>query len=120
MRTPLTPDYYIGKFVEYFNERNVTALYDLFSDEIKRNHSIKELEMALKFAEEHNITIIEWRMISGRFFYGNVTVEMKISRDDEIIDKTIKIPMIYKPFRENSEISNLGYIDRLIIDDILN
>ncbi len=118
--TPLTPDYYIGKFVEYFNERNVTALYDLFSDEIKRNHSIKELETALKFAEEHNITIIEWRMISGRFSYGNVTVWMKIGKDDEIIDKTIKIPMIYKPFRKNSEIFYIGYIDDWILDDILN
>mgnify|MGYP000675101510 CR=1 FL=1 len=118
--TPLTPDYYIGKFVKYFNERNVTALYDLFSDRIKCNHSIDELKDALKFAEEHNVTIIKWRMVSGKFSPGNVTVEMKISKDGEITDKIIKIPVTYKPFRKNSEIFNQGYIDRWILDDILS
>jgi len=120
MRTPLTPDYYIGKFVEYFNERNVTALYDLFSDKIKHNHSIDELKDALKFAEEHNVTIIKWRMISGKFSPGKATVEMKISKNGRVVDKTIKIPITYKSFRKNSEIFNIGYIDRWVLNDILN
>ena len=121
MRTPLTPDYYIGKFVEYFNERNVTALYDLFSDRIRRNHSIEELEMALKFAKEHNVTIVKWRIVKGRFFPGNnIIVEIKVSKNEKIVNKTIAIPMIYVPFKKGSEIINVGYINRWIIDDILS
>ncbi len=58
MLTPLPPDYYIKRFVEYFNERNATELYDLFSDRVKRNHSINELEKLLKVAEERNVTIV--------------------------------------------------------------
>ncbi|GEM_PF-1661907 len=118
MRTPLTPDYYIGKFVEYFNERNVTALYDLFSDRIKRNHSIKELEMALKFAEEHNVTIMRWKIISGRFSPGNVTVEMKISENGKIVEKRVAIPVTYRHHLNGSTIYYEGYIDRWIVDVI--
>jgi hypothetical protein len=119
MQTPLTPDYYIERFIEYFNEKNATELYDLFSDKIKHNHSINELETALKLAEEHNITIVKWRIIKGRFFPDNVTVEMKISKDGKIVNKTIVIPVIYRPFKKGSEIFNRGYIDDWIIDDIL-
>ncbi len=118
VQTPPTPDYYIGKFIKYFNERNTTKLYDLFSESVRRNHSIDELEMALKFAKKHNITITKWKILKGRF-WGNTTVRMTISKDGELINRTIIIPVTYKSFKRDSIILSRGYIDDWIIDDIL-
>jgi len=117
--TPLPPEHYIKLFIRYFNERNVTELYDLFSEEVRLNHSIEELEAALKFAEDRNITIVKWKILGSRFAPGNVTVKVTI-KDSKLVNKTIVIPVVYKSFKRDSIISFCGYINDWIIDDILN
>ncbi len=119
MMTPPTPEYYIGEFVKHFNGRNLTELYDLFSERVRQKHSIDELKTVLDFAEDHNITIVRWKILSGGYFPGNTTVKMVISRDGKLTNKTIVIPVLYRSTKMDSIVSSQGYIDDWIVDDIV-
>ncbi len=109
--TRLPPEFHVREFVRYFNEKNATELYELFSERAKLNHSIEELENALKFAEEFNITIVKWKIINN-------------SKNDVVINKTITVPFVYKSYKtcekiiidgklvNHTKIHFIGYIDR--------
>ena len=64
LMTPLTAEAVVLKFINYYNERNSTALYSLFSDKVKASYSIDDVNRELKFAETHNIKIVGWSNLS--------------------------------------------------------
>ncbi len=126
--TPLPPEHYIGEFVRYFNERNATGLYELFSERVRLNHSIKEFEDALKFAEKNDIKIVNWKVVGSRFSPKAVTVSFKIIVKNVTKNKTITFPFLYKRCKitvdgktiNHTVIYFTGYIDGWIIRDVIN
>ncbi len=117
-------------FVRYFNERNATGLYELFSERVRLNHSIGELEDALKFAEKNDIRIVNWKVVGSRFSPKAVTVSFKIIEKNVTKNKTITFPFLYKRCKTYEKIDGktvnhtviyfVGYIDGWIVRDVIN
>ncbi len=100
-----------------FNERNASKLYELFSEKVRRNHTLNELKHALEFADKRGIKI-NVSKIQG------TTAYLIIAFDNKTITKTLTIPVVYrsKVVREDSVVMMryIGYIDDWIVDRIIS
>ena len=57
--TPIPPQGTVHWFVHFYNERNASMLYSLFSDRVKSNHTVEEIEK--HFAYE--VKIVKWEEV---------------------------------------------------------
>jgi len=110
--TPLTADVVVLKFINYYNERNSTAIYSLLSDKVKANYSIDDVNRELEFAETHNIKIVGWSNLSNPQLVEVLVVNLTINIDGKNLTKTVDFPITYVKYLEENII---GY--KTLIDD---
>jgi len=111
--TPVHPGTVVMDFIEFYNERNATKLYEMFSDRIKKNISIEDVREELNFAETYNITLTP----SEKLFAKNGLMEnerilykanLTISYRNGTENATIEFLILYEKF--TTEKDNLTYI----------
>jgi len=109
--TPLTADVVVLKFINYYNERNSTAIYSLLSDKVKANYSIDDVNRELEFAETHNIKIVGWSNLSNPQLVEVLVVNLTINIDGKNLTKTVDFPITYIKYLEENIICYKTLID---------
>jgi hypothetical protein len=64
VNTPIPPEGILYEFSLYYNQRNSTAIYSMFSDKVKANYTLADVEEQLRFAENHDIEIIKRKALN--------------------------------------------------------
>lgn len=62
--TPIPPEGVLRVFSRYYNERNSAAIYSMFSEKVKAEYTLKDVEEQLRFAEKYGIKIIGQKPLS--------------------------------------------------------
>lgn len=57
--TPIPPQGTVHWFVHFYNERNASMLYFLFSDRVKTNHTVEEIEKHFAYG----VKIVKWEEV---------------------------------------------------------
>jgi len=76
-----TPEDTIEEFVNYYNDRDADSLYALFSDKVRSEHPIEEIESNLEAAKTFGVKITKWEIV-GKEEIGNVVI-LKVSTTTE-------------------------------------
>ena len=101
--TPIPPQDIVKRFLTYYNQRNSTLLYSLFSDRVKANYAFEDVEKQLEIAENHSIKIIGWEfsesLLSPELRIVEANLTMKI--DGNIVNVTVDFPVIYVRYEIN-------------------
>ncbi len=99
--TPIPPEDTIDRFVRYYNERNSTNLYSLFSEKVKANYTVKDVEEHLEMAKALGVKIVRWKKVDEiisppyRFLKVNITLQW----NENVSSMIIEFPMIFKDGR---------------------
>jgi len=125
--TPVHPGTVVTDFIEFYNERNATKLYEMFSDRIKKNISIEDIREELNFAETYNITLIP----NEKLFAKNgltengmttYTVNITVSYENGVKNATIEFRILYEKYvTEKDNLTYIGFqptIDAWIFEEI--
>ncbi|WP_148305881.1 hypothetical protein [Geoglobus acetivorans] len=125
--TPIHPGKIVMDFIKFYNERNATELYEMFSDRIKMNRSIEDTEKELSFAENHNISLAPNEKLFARdglmenetmIYKANLT----ISYSNGAKNATIEFPILYVKYtREKDNLTYIGFqpaIDGWVFEEI--
>lgn len=99
--TPIPPEDTISRFVRYYNERNSTNLYSLFSEEVKANYTVKDVEEHLEMAKALGVKIVSWNKVDEvisppyRFLKVNITLQW----NENVSSMVTEFPMIFEDGR---------------------
>ena len=125
--TPVHPGTVVMDFIEFYNGRNATKLYEMLSDRIKKNVSIEDVREELNFAETRNITLSPNEKLfakSGLMKNGTTiyTANITISYENGVKNATIEFRILYKRYiTEKDDLTYIGFqptIDAWIFEEI--
>ena len=125
--TPVHPGTVVMDFIEFYNERNATKLYEMLSDRIKKNVSIEDVREELNFAETRNITLSPNEKLfakSGLMENGTTiyTANITISYENGVKNATIEFRILYTRYiTEKDNLTYIGFqptIDAWIFEEI--
>lgn len=125
--TPIPPGAIVRDFIKFYNERNATKLYEMFSDRVKENYSIEDVEDELRFAEEHNITLRPNERLfvkDGLLKNGTMLfkVNLTLSYNNHTKNVTVVFPLLYVKYSvKKGDYTYVGfhaYIDGWIFSEL--
>ena len=125
--TPVHPGTTIQDFIRLYNKRNSTELYEMFSDRVRENKSLDDLEDELGFAEKHNVIL----NTGENLFEKDVPVKngsalfkvnLTISANNSTRNATIEFPILYVKYTvRKGDYTYIGFnamIDSWVFDEI--
>ncbi|AEA47743.1 hypothetical protein [Archaeoglobus veneficus] len=97
--TPIPPQETVHRFVRYYNERNSSMLYSLFSEKVRANHTVEEVENHLRLAEVYGVKIVEWKQVGKERIlhpYRFLNVSFILQLDGNVSNVTVLLPTVFE------------------------
>ena len=122
--TPIPPEGILYEFSLYYNQRNSTAIYSMFSDNVKANHTLEDVKEQIEIAENHGIEIVKQEILNETVRDGlSISkASLMLLVDRRATNISIDFPVIYMRYelRENGlqAIGYEGLIDEWIFNEL--